>query len=173
MRKPLESLSPYYRNLGIISFDNSKDRVLDCTVRSSQASLIVNVEGRFLVYFSFELFKQPLKGAFPFSFWVLEIPQSCDVVQGVFHVDTFQNKPESEEQIMLLLSNLVLSADGDESQIAIIDLKKLNEECGRQASVIVDSTGTFRFSEWARETITKAIAGKELLLNGVLTTVPI
>ena len=62
MRKPLESLSPYYRVLEQISFENPRDRILDLSLleqptsqEGSLAYVAVNVENKFLAVIKYKI----------------------------------------------------------------------------------------------------------------------
>ncbi len=101
MRKPLESLSPYYRILSQICFENPSDKILDmCIVDNndnltpgSQAYFIVSIENKYIVFIALKLGASN-KNKIDFTFWVNRIPENLQVTEAVFHIDAFTKRNE-------------------------------------------------------------------------------
>ncbi|CDW83287.1 UNKNOWN [Stylonychia lemnae] len=162
MRKPLESLSPYFRYLQLFYFENVNDRVLDSYMthkdchNSNQFYMVYSINNQFLMIIQQDLQSKRLGGnRVSINYQMIQVPDEYLIKECVFHFNSMsvRDSGKCKEEIIILCQSVA----ENESIVKVIELQALFDDFNNQHTINMDQHLSFKFGIFAREQLQKSL----------------
>jgi len=158
VRKPLESLSQYFRYTQQLYFEQPKDQVLDIQVTgkdSDKPNTVLHayrIEQNYMMLVQYSL-SNSTKRQLAIKYQFLQVPEDCTITESAFHMNslTLRQTGKLKVEVVLLLSR------GSQTLVRVLDLADLTESFSNEGVCQLDVTMSFKFGHFARTALEKAL----------------